>query len=452
MLQNVIVATDAHKMTQHCQYPPGLTKLYSYGATQQGSKFPTVSWFGLEASIVDHLLTPITAQMIDAAAQLSQQTFGTTAYFNRDVWEKVAALGHLPIKITALPTGVEVPTGTALFTLESTQPWFATTMPALETVLMHVWYPTTIATHSLYLKRALQPLFEQSGVSALVDKAVNDFGLRGSTSLVSGARGGGAHLRHFTGSATVPARDFWATYYQGLRGVSIRSTEHSVATAFGAGEGESNYLAHQLAHTPEDVPLSIVIDSYDAIGFIRNIVPEYKAIIQQRSGRTVFRPDSGDIQKVVLEVLEGLAHIFGTTINAKGYRVLRDNVGVIQGDGMNFETIVALYQALLDKGWSVENVTTGSGGGLLQENFTHHTLGLSIQASYAEIDGQAVNMQKKDKTAKTGRLKVIFDQQNGWQTVSEKLPGHNQLRTIYENGVFYPENAEQVLARGKEIL
>lgn len=181
MTENLILATDAYKLTHHLQYPTDITKLYSYGEARVGGRFDTVSWFGLSMILHDYFRQPITDEMIDEAERVAKQTFNTTAYFNRDVWEKVKTLGYFPVKIKALPEGMTVPVGNALFTIESTQDWFATSLNALEVVLMHVWYPTTIATNSLYIKKSLQPLFEKTGTLTNLPVAVNDFGLRGAT-------------------------------------------------------------------------------------------------------------------------------------------------------------------------------------------------------------------------------------------------------------------------------
>lgn len=455
MSENIILATDAYKLTHHLQYPTNLTKLYSYGEARVGGKFDTVSWFGLSMILHDYFHEPITDTMIDEAQKVAHMTFGTSAYFNRSVWEKVRDLGYFPVKIKALPEGLEVPTGNALFTIESTADWFATSLNALEVVLMHVWYPTTIATNSLNIKKRLKPLLEKSGTVANLFLAVNDFGLRGATSLESGKRGGAAHLLHFQGSDNMAASQYFESVY-GVAGraLSVWATEHSVATAYGSGQGEFDYVNAQLDRTPDDAVLSIVIDSYDALQFITTVIgsPEIKARIMQREGRIVLRPDSGDPKTIDLQVLDALATIFGTTVNHKGYRVLNYNVGIIQGDGMKADTIVSLYEALIAAGWSADNLVVGSGGGLLQEGFTRDTERFAIKAAYAENSaGERINIQKNPKTdvskaSKAGLLKVIM-RQGQMVTVSQKDSGDDLLQTVYDNGVFSPVDGSVIVQR-----
>ncbi|MBZ6010641.1 nicotinate phosphoribosyltransferase [Leuconostoc gelidum] len=455
MTENLILATDAYKLTHHLQYPTNITKLYSYGEARVGGRFDTVSWFGMSMILHDYFHNPITDAMIDEAEQVSKMTFNTSAYFNRVVWEKVRDLGYFPVKIKALPEGLEVPAGNALFTIESTADWFATSLNALEVVLMHVWYPTTIATNSLYIKKRLLPLFEKSGTIAGISLAVNDFGLRGATSLEAGKRGGSAHLLHFQGSDNMAASQYFNDVY-GVSGraLSVWATEHSVATAYGVGQGEFDYVNAQLDRAPDSAILSIVIDSYDALNFIKNVIgsQEIKDRIIKRAGRIVLRPDSGDPETIDLQVLSLLGNIFGTTINDKGYKVLQHNVGVIQGDGMKADTIVSLYEAIMQAGWSVDNLVVGSGGGLLQEGFTRDTERFAIKAAYAEnAVGDKINIQKKPKTdaaktSKAGLLKVILRDKD-IVTVSQNDPGHDLLQTVYENGKILSVNGNDVINR-----
>lgn len=459
MTENIILATDAYKLTHHLQYPENITKLYSYGEARIGSFFDTVSWFGMSMILNDYFTTPVTTQMIDDAEKVAFETFGTNTYFNRTVWEKVRDLGYFPVKIKALPEGMVVPVGNALFTIESTEPWFATSLNALEVVLMHVWYPTTIATNSMYIKKGLMPLYEKSGSLENILLAVNDFGLRGATSLESGKRGGAAHLLHFLGSDNLAASRYFETVYAVPgRALSVWATEHSVATSYGSGKGEFDYVNAQLDRAPDDAILSIVIDSYDALNFVDKVIGSdiIKERIIKRAGRVVLRPDSGDPETIDLAVLEKLADIFGTHLNSKGYRLLNHNVGIIQGDGMKADTIINLYQTLVYNGWSADNLVVGSGGGLLQEGFTRDTQRFAIKASYAETEaGKSIAIQKNPKTdqtkvSKSGLLKVI-EKDGQIITVSQDEPGHNLLETVYDNGVLSEIDGRNIIERASHL-
>ncbi|GAB2024614.1 nicotinate phosphoribosyltransferase [Lactovum odontotermitis] len=457
--ENFILNTDAYKLTHWQEYPAGLSKLYSYCEARKGGRFDEVVFFGLQMIIHDHFLKPVTTAMIDEAEIAAAATFGTRQYFNRSVWEKVRDLGYFPMKIKALPEGMVVPVSTALFTLESTEPWFAATLNAMETMLMHIWYPTTIATNELFIKRALADFYAKTGDLANLPYAVNDFGLRGVTSRQSAERGGAAHLLFFRGTDNMVANHAVEEIY-GLAGwgQSVWATEHSVATSYGEGPGEYDYLMSQLVRSDENTTISIVIDSFETLNFIDKVVAsdEIKQKILKRPGRVVFRPDSGDPIETPMAVIEHLDRIFGHFINDKGYKVLNSNVGVIQGDGMKRGTMIELYETLTALGWSADNLITGSGGGLLQEGFDRDTERFAIKASYAELaDGTELDVQKKTpgKVSKSGRFKVVYDDESGSVlTVPITDSREDLLRTVYENGQYYPEKFDKIVARAQAAL
>lgn len=458
MKTNLILATDAYKLTHHLQYPEGLTKLVSYAEARKGGKYKTISWLGLQGLIINNLLEPITMENIDEAERQAIEVFGTNKYFNREIWERVANLGYLPVKIKALPEGMEVPEGTPLFIMESTEEWFATTMNALETLLMQVWYPTTIATNSLYIKKDLIPLFTKTSSSDNIELAVqlvvNDFGLRGATSLESSAIGGMAHLRHFRGSDNMIADKYIRdNYFVENRALSVMATEHSVATSYGAGDNELIYFKTQLERSDENAIVSIVIDSYDTFNFVDNVVgnEEVVEIIKKRPGRIVLRPDSGDPKEQVLGILTRLESIFGATVNEKGFKVINHNIGVIQGDGMYRESIKDLYEHIIDHNYSADNLVVGSGGGLLQEGFTRDTQRFAIKACYGEKNGVPFNIQKKPKTdmtkaSKTGLFKVIKDGEE-IKTVSVSEAGVDLMQVVYDEGRTFFESFDVIVGR-----
>ena len=78
------------------------------------------------------------------------------------------------------------------------------------------------------------------------------------------------------------------------------------------------------------------------------------------------RPDSGDPIETVLIALRAGDKVFGSTTNQKGYKVLK-GCGVIQGDGVNYQTIQHILDAAMQLGFSAQNIAFGMGGGLLQK-------------------------------------------------------------------------------------
>lgn len=467
MKQNVILKTDAYKLTHWKQYPNNITKLYSYGEPRNGGKYPFLSFFGLSMIIQDHFLESIDNEMIDEAEEESVSAFGTNKYFNREVWKKVRDLGYFPIKIKSVPEGTKLPQGNVAFTIESTASWFATTVNALEDLLMHSWYPTGVATRAMYIKEAIKPYFDKTSEIAdlVLPYAVNDFGYRGATSDQSAERAGAAFLTHFIGSDNLPGSRAIKNYY-GTKGrlKSVWATEHSVATSYGLSlENEKEYLLAQLEHADPKLIVSVVIDSKDSDNFIQNVVadPIIKEKIKAREGRVVFRPDSGDPKTNIIKYLDILGGIFGYRINScsGGYKVLNDNVGLIQGDGMDEVSIPELYKEVTKVGWSAENFVTGSGGGLLQVDLSRDVSRWAVKASYGErlsndLGIESFNIQKDPKTdpskkSKTGMLKLHPSMRHLSTISSADHINFNSfidaLETVYENGVFTKQSFESIL-------
>lgn len=466
MRRNLITDKDAYKFIHHLALNPGLTHQYVYGESRIGSKFPVVTFFGLDVIIKQNFMNAPSIGDIEEADQESFSTFGID-YFNmkgkdglsaRDVWTKVNKLGYIPMEIKAAPEGSIVPIDNVLFTSESTKDWFAKTINNLETLKMHAWYPTTISSRFKYIKESVYPLVEMTGTVELIDFMINDFGARGATWYDSAAMGGMACLVHGQGSdnniASRQIKDFYGL--QG-RAKSVWATEHSVALSFGPGEGEYNYLWHQLENTPKNAIVSIVIDTYDTRNFMYNVVGHEKSIrlIKERAeagGRVVFRPDSGIPEDQIDIVFDALTAHFGYSLNAKGYKVLDHSVGAIQGDGMNEVSIVELYKHIVKNRWSTDNLVVGSGGGLLQVDANRDTQRFAIKPSMGIINGEEVLFQKNPKTdttkkSKAGKLKLHPTLDGGFQTFSSattEAPAFSSyvdsLQTVFKNGEYLGDN------------
>ena len=467
MRKNLAIDTDGYKQSHWKAIHEGLEHQYTYGESRIGSKYPNVCFLGLDIIIKENFLTVPTKGDLTEAREEVIDTFGYDI-FNMEVWEKVRKLGYIPAEIKAVPEGSVIGINNVLFTTQSTEPWFAKTLNTLESLEMHVWYPTTISSRCRNIKRRLIPLVEKTGSIENLPYMVNDFGARGATCYEAGTIGGIGHLLHFEGSDNMPASRAIKDYY-GYKGraKSIWATEHSVALSYGEGKGEIEYILAQLDRCPENVPFANVIDTYDALGYLRNVIslPEVVEKIKTRTGRTVFRPDSSDPKVIVLQALDILASIFGFTINDKGYRVLNHNVGIIQGDGMNEETIIELYEIIIASGWSTDNLVTGSGGGLLQVDANRDTQRFAIKPSYGIINGKEVFFKKEpktdmSKTSKSGQLKLHPLGNSGeYMTISSNDLGMDKfnfnsqvdvLRTVFKNGEYLGDNKfEDMIERAK---
>ena len=92
----------------------------------------------------------------------------------------------------------------------------------------------------------------------------------------------------------------------------------------------------------------------------------------------------------VCQVLEILGSKFGTTLNAKGYKLLPPCIRIIQGDGISFDSLGEILEAMKQAKWSADNVAFGSGGALLQR-MDRDTQKCAFKCSYAIINGKGVS-------------------------------------------------------------
>jgi nicotinamide phosphoribosyltransferase len=440
MQYNPILDTDSYKASHWLQYPPETTASYGY-LESRGGKYDKTVFFGLQYLLQEYLSRSIEPWMVTEA-----ETFFTAhgLPFNTAGWNYIAKnlQGKLPIRIKAVPEGSIVPVHQVLMTMESTDAQAYWLVSWLETMLLRVWYPVTVATHSWHLRQIIYAALQQTAddPASEIDFKLHDFGSRGVSSSESAAIGGMAHLVNFQGSDTVVGVRFANHYYNHpMAAYSIPAAEHSTITAWGrAGEGEAyRNMLNQYAK-PGKI-LAVVSDSYDLWSAIDNLWGDQIRQEVIDSGATVvIRPDSGEPVKVVCEALQRLEARFGSQMNSKGYRVL-NYVRVIQGDGINSDSLQEILAASEKIGFSASNIAFGMGGALLQQ-VHRDTQKFAFKCSEVTIAGQAVPVYKDPitdpgKRSKKGRLALIHGL-DGYQTVSAATVSTEQdlLQTVYENG------------------
>jgi len=411
---NICTATDSYKFTHHAQYPKGTERVYSYFESRPGAQFPETVFFGLQYIMEKYFSGPVvTRDGIEAAAALAKAHFGTDALFNREGWEYIlhSTGGFLPVEIKAAPEGLVIPTGNVLMTIENTDPncWWLPNH--LETMLVHVWSPCTVATASREVKKVLWDAAQMSSDAPQVDFQLHDFGFRGVSSLETAATAGAAHLVNFQGTDNVPAIEMIQEYYGpcAFPAFSVPATEHSVMTSLGR-EGEVEIVEQLLDTYPTGI-LSIVGDSYDIFNFADQILGvTLREKVLARDGTVVVRPDSGDPVDVIFELLSNLEERFGASRNRKGYDVLNPKVGLLWGDGLESAVIEDIIALLLQNDWASQNIVFGMGGGLLQK-WNRDTQRFAFKCSAQYRDGKWIDIQKDPfhagKKSKKGRLSLI---------------------------------------------
>lgn len=439
-MHNIIMNADSYKFSQFNQYPEGTEYVYSY-IESRGGKYDETVFFGLQAFIQEYLRDPITMDMIDEAEAI------ITAHgepFNREGWEYILYHheGYLPVEIKAVPEGTVVPVHNVLASIENTDPKCYWLTSFLETALLRaVWYPTTVATNSREIKKVILDALERTGTPADIDFKLHDFGARGVSSLESAGIGGAAHLVNFMGTDTVEALLFARRYYNAdMAGFSVPAMEHSTVTSWGRENEVASYRNMVKKNGKPGGIVSAVSDSYDIFEACKLWGTELKQDVIDSGATLVVRPDSGHPATVVLECLEILAEYFGYTMNDKGYHVL-NNVRVLQGDGVNIDSIKEILDTIIDAGFSADNVVFGQGGALLQI-VNRDDQKFAMKCSAARVNGKWVDVYKDPitdpgKQSKKGRLALVTNGED-WNTIRVgELPDNAQdeLQVVFIDGV-----------------
>lgn len=451
--ENLILLADAYKYSHHKLYIPGTEYIYSY-LESRGGKFEETVFYGLQYLLLEYLQgVVITKEKIDEAETELKEVFGRNDVFDRTRFEYIIEKhgGRLPVRIKAVPEGTVTPTHNVLMTIENTDPNCFWLTNFLETLLMQVWYPSTVATMSREIKKVVKKYYGETASAASftgIDFVLNDFGFRGASSVESAGWGGSAHLINFAGSDTLIGSTFAKRYYKApvAPGLSIPATEHSIMTLLGE-PGEKEIFKHVLDAFPTGT-IACVSDSYNIIRACEEYWgTELKEQILKRDGTLVIRPDSGDAIQTLLKVFEVLTEKFGYTVNEKGYKVLPPQVRVIQGDGISYSSIPTIYEALKNAGISAENLVLGMGGALLQR-VNRDTQEYALKCAYAVVNGKGVNVQKNPlELDANGNTRVSFKKSKSGKQVLVKKDGKyvtlpeseatglkDELVTVFENG------------------
>lgn len=452
-MENIVLLTDSYKVSHHVQYPPKTTTIYSY-FEPRGGRHKEICFFGLQYFIKRYLCgVVVTLEKIQEAKELYEMHFGPgTNVFNEEGWIYIVEKhgGKLPVRIRSVPEGTCLPYKNACMTVENTDPACYWLVNFLETLLVQVWYPMTVATNSREQKKILLHYLEKTGDSSpmSVGFKLHDFGFRGVSSVESAGIGDAAHLTQFLGTDTVAglvvARDY---YGEKCAGFSIPASEHSTMTAWGKGTTGEHSAGGELAAMRNMLEqyktglVAIVSDSYNIWDAATNKYgKELKELIMNRKGTMVVRPDSGPPPLVDYELLEKLGEAFSMEKNEKGYKQLPDQVRMIQGDGIDHESLAVICALLVENGWSINNIAFGSGGGLLQR-LNRDTQKVAFKCSYACVDGKDIDVCKtpihasSGKKSKAGRMTV--NKRNGiYVTLCGKDRDEKDdiMETVFENG------------------
>lgn len=418
MERSLVFTTDSYKASHWLQFPANTEQTYYYIESRGGTD--ELLFFGLQAIIKKLLSTMPTKADIDKAEKF-WNAHGLP--FNKSGWLELIELGYYPLEIQAVPEGSIVSQKDVLVTITNTDDRFFWLPGWIETRILQIWYPVTVATRSMKCKRVIQKYLEQTGTPESIAFKLHSFGYRGVSSEESAELGGMAELVNFMGTDTVAGIFAAQEYYNtsDMLGFSISAAEHSTMTSWGRDDELGAYRNMLDRFAKPGALLAVVSDSYDIDNAVTNIWgKELRQQVIDSGATIVIRPDSGDPATMVLRVVKQLDKSYGSEINGKGYKVL-NHVRVIQGDGIDGpETLEEILSLLASEGYSADNVAFGMGGGSLQQ-VNRDTYKFAMKCSAVKIAGEWKDVFKCPVDAP-------------WKASRGGRVTNENLRPVYRNG------------------
>lgn len=451
---NSMLLTDFYKTIHHNCYVEGLEYLTSYWTPRMSrTKENEVVMFGLQGFIKKYLIEQFNdnffnrpkEEVINEYKRIIKYTMGED-YTDTKHIEELHSLGYLPLEIKAVPEGTLVPIKVPMIQIRNTIKGFGWLVNYLETLMScHIWFPITSATTGHTFRKIINKYYTRTVDEGTRNKnsACGDFSMRGMTCLEGAMNSSAGHLLSFTSTATIPVIPYLEKYYDcniedEVVGLGTPSTEHSVMSSYGKDNEIDCYKRLINKQYPKG-NLSIVSDTYDYWSLLTKQLPKLKEDIMKRDGKIIIRPDSGDPVKIICGdsemkednpaykgSIEILWNIFGGHINNKGYKVLDSHIGLIYGDSITTERCEKICKGLMEKGFTVSNVTFGIGSFSYQYK-TRDSFSFALKATHAVVKGKEKFIFKEPQTD-SGNFKksqkgmcVVYKDKNNKINYKDKL-------------------------------
>lgn len=443
---NPFCSADTIKYGHWYQYPPEMVSLYGYLEARKVFRgIDAMTWFGLK-----YYLRHIEGEFfrecdMDEAQWFLDRMFDGKPTFHRS---GIGSFGHMmdvfggrvPLSIHAAPEGTVLPIGNVAMTVESTDSRFDWLVTWFESLLMKVWYPTMVATKGRALKEIIHAYLVKSGTPETVRRRLSDGSARSCTSIESQAIAGMAHLVNFDATTNIEGVRLAHNLYKcRVPRTALHGMEHSTIITWGK-EREYEAYENMFEHNPSG-GITIVGDSWDIYRVLKHAWGgKFKETILNRSGFFCARLDSGSPAGMVADAATILGDAFGTEKNAKGYKTLPSQVCLLQSEGVNLDSVPAIYEALTERQFSSDCLYLLSGNGVAQDvsrdnmsmAFKPSDIGLA-DGSHRAVRKEPVN--EPGKWSKTGRLKLVVGENGHYRTEQlgeSERPTH--LQHMFLNG------------------
>ena len=243
-------------------------------------------------------------------------------------------------------------------------------------------------------------------------------------------------------------------------GIGAVSLEHATVCAnLAVCKTEENLLIRLLTTVYKDTSFSYVSDTFDYWSLINDTLPKLRKEIEEHNGKFLVRPDSGDIVDISIKTVQKLWEIFGGTINPKGYKELNPKIGIIYGDGCQYEKIKEIWTKLEHLGFAADTILFGVGAfsftamctpddGMVC--LTRDTFGFAMKSTDCVIDDREYTIQKNPKTdqnhLKKSHKGLCYVTKEDGKFVcydgytSETIPEDNLLITVFKDGKLVRED------------
>ncbi len=381
---------------------------------------------------------------LDATSDfLETHNVGFTKFpFPRQLLEKIIDehCGWFPIQVRAVPEASVVYPHIPIYTITA-KGEFSGLVTYMESLLTMSWYPSTVATLSRRCRDIIEEAFDRSvdeNYHFLIESRLHDFGFRACASVEQAIQGGTAHLLNFSGTDTLPAA-YYSQYVlnEGQPvATSIPASEHSVMMAY---KGDAEAMQVIIEEFGEGT-YSIVMDTWNYERALMEDLPIVAKRAIEKGGMMVLRPDSGDPIEMTLLALRSADSAFGHCLNLKGFKVL-NGARVIFGDGITIEKVKSILDAILEAGYSAQNIAFGMGSNLLHK-LNRDTMSFATKVCFVEdLNGVGRDLAKTPKSdlgkySLPGQLFVAKDEHHPIVHPAEEAASGNSnlLELIYDCG------------------
>lgn len=483
-MTNPLLQTDFYKVSHMMLYPEGTQYVYETLTPRKNSYFPwndKMTVFGYELffhrlherfqkEFFDLQVEEAVDPVVDTIAEALSQEVADKV---KPQFVKLHELGYLPLRVQALPEGVLVPMQVPVLTIENTDPDFYWLPGYLETSLLSDTFVTsTVASTTRQFKVSGYKYALKTGAISVLGKAIeaklfleskkqlsditdvdesidymdfqfHDFSERGQHGNEAALLSGISHLTSSHGTDIIQAVNYVRNNYpdkDNLVGASVLATEHSVMEAYGTDQ----YKAYEtlLNNNPTGI-LSVVSDTYDYWEVINDVLPALKDLIMSRDGKLTIRPDSlDDVKQGLIDTLDSMWDTFGGTVDNNGIKVLDSHIGLLHGEGVSLDNIDEYFEAIVNAGYSPENIVFGVGAYVYSVQASRDSFGQALKATSVTINGEEKKVFKDPKTVSEsfkkslkGRVRVVRGDK-GYEVqddlLSTEVGKDNELKTIYE--------------------